>query len=107
MWSLAFRNGYGIYSQTILLSDGASWIRNMKEEIFPDAQQILDYYHLKEYISNFAKDVFNLDESKYKPWAKEVAKKFKESKTKEAIAQIKNLGANILNKSKFNLLNYI
>ncbi|MDR1658542.1 MAG: hypothetical protein LBT47_13525 [Deltaproteobacteria bacterium] len=107
MWALALRNGYGNYQQTILLSDGATWIRNMKEEIFPDAQQILDYYHLLENIFNFAKDVFKLDESKYKPWVTDIAKKFKESKTKEAIDQIRKLGNRILTKSKFNLLNYI
>jgi hypothetical protein len=29
----AVRNGYGRYEQTILVSDGASWIRNMGEEL--------------------------------------------------------------------------
>ncbi|MDR0684516.1 MAG: hypothetical protein LBF83_05255 [Spirochaetaceae bacterium] len=30
------------------MSDGAAWIRNMVEELFPDAQQILDFFHLCE-----------------------------------------------------------
>ena len=42
----AVRNGYGRFKETVVLSDGATWIRNMVDEIFHDAQQILDYYHL-------------------------------------------------------------
>ena len=48
LFSCAIRNGYGLYKETVLLSDGAAWIRNMREELFPDAQHILDYYHLCE-----------------------------------------------------------
>jgi hypothetical protein len=46
MFSLAVRNGYGKYKETVLIGDGATWIRSMKEELFPDAQQILDFSHL-------------------------------------------------------------
>ena len=69
LFACALRNGYGNYKQTVLLSDGAAWIRNMKELLFPDAQQILDFYHLCENVYTFAKDIFNMDESLYKPWA--------------------------------------
>lgn len=55
MFLLAVRNGYGLYKETVLISDGATWIRNMKDLIFPDAQQILDFYHLKEHISDHMK----------------------------------------------------
>lgn len=54
---------------TVIISDGATWIRNMKEEHFPDAQQILDLYHLKANTAEFAKFIFNEDEKKYFPWS--------------------------------------
>ncbi|MDR1084275.1 MAG: hypothetical protein LBP22_05295 [Deltaproteobacteria bacterium] len=62
----------GNYSQTISLSlsEGAAWIRNLREELFPEAQQILDFYHLSENISNFDKNAFNFDKFKYMPWAR-------------------------------------
>jgi hypothetical protein len=107
LFALAIRNGYGRYEQTVLISDGATWIRNMKEELFPDAQQILDYFHLKENTTNFAKAVFDMDETKYKPWSEKVAALFKRSKMHEAIDVIKSLGKKRLEKSKFNLLGYI
>jgi hypothetical protein len=57
LFACALRNGYGIYEKTVLISDGATWIRNMKEQLFPDAQQILDFYHLCENINNFARKI--------------------------------------------------
>ena len=106
MFALAYRNGYGRYKHTILLSDGATWIRNMKEELFPDAQQILDYFHLCENITNYAKDIFSLDEDKYKSWANDCCLLFKKSKTNEAIQKIKSTDTT-KKKNKFDLLNYI
>ncbi|MDR0571457.1 MAG: hypothetical protein LBG48_01245, partial [Rickettsiales bacterium] len=68
MLSLALKSGYGEYVNTVLLSDGATWIRNMKDSIFPEAQQILDFYHLKEHVSDYAKLLFDSNEEKYTSW---------------------------------------
>lgn len=76
----SLRNGYGQFRETVVLSDGAAWIRNMVGEIFPDAQQILDYYHLCANVHTFAKALFNMDESKYVPWAKSICSHLKASK---------------------------
>jgi len=76
----ALRNGYGQFKETVILSDGATWIRNMVDEVYPDAQQILDYYHLCENVYTFAKALFNIDESKYVPWAKSICSHLKASK---------------------------
>jgi hypothetical protein len=103
----ALRNGYGQYKQTILLSDGATWIRLMKEELFPDAQQILDYYHLAENVTNFAKNIFSLDETKYKPWAQIICKMLRKSKYNIVLKELNLLNKNVLSKSKFDLSQYI
>lgn len=63
----AFENGYGSYQETLLLSDGATWIAGMAEELFPDAQHILDLYHLKENVHSFSKSKFGMNEEKYIP----------------------------------------
>jgi hypothetical protein len=106
-YSLALRNGYGYYEKTILISDGATWIRNLREELFDNVQQILDYFHLCENITNFAKKVFNNDESKYLPWSKNVCYLFKHKSCNNAVQEIKSLGKKMLAKSSFDLLNYI
>jgi hypothetical protein len=107
LYAVALRNGYGQYEQTVLLSDGATWIRNMKEELFPDALQILDLFHLSENTTAFAKAVFDIDENRYKPWSDKVIALFKKSKIDAAIEEIKSLGKAVISKSSFNLLGYI
>jgi len=84
----ALRNGYGGYKETVLLSDGAAWIRNMKEELFPDAQQILDFYHLCENVTDYAKCIFNMDEARYKPWAEQVCASLKAGKYKDVLQEL-------------------
>jgi hypothetical protein len=72
LFDCAVRNGYRQFKQTVIVSDGAAWIRNMCETIFPDAVQILDLFHPAENIYTFAKYLFNGDAGRYEPWAKEI-----------------------------------
>jgi hypothetical protein len=106
-FSLALDNGYGKYEQTVLISDGATWIRDMKDELFADAQQILDYYHLCENIIKYAKTIFKNDEVKYKPWAKSICEAMIESKYIEVLTELKTLDKKKYKNNDFNLYNYI
>ena len=72
LYRCAVENGYGNYRETVILSDGAAWIANMVEELFPDAQHILDLYHLKENVYDYSKAKFKMEESKYIPWAERI-----------------------------------
>lgn len=40
VWDIAVRNGYGHIERVVVIADGATWIRNMCSELFPDAAQI-------------------------------------------------------------------
>jgi hypothetical protein len=84
----AVRGGYGHYKETVVLSDGAAWIRNMVEELFPDAQQILDFFHLCENVNSFAKHLFNMDDSKYGPWAKDICDSLKKSQYTQVLKEL-------------------
>jgi hypothetical protein len=67
--AVAVENRYGRYAETVLTSDGATWIRNMGEEMFPDAVQILDLYHIGENIYAFGGHIFGRAASLYTPRA--------------------------------------
>ena len=86
--SCALKNGYGSYKKTIIIGDGATWIRNIREELFPDALQILDFYHLCENVHTFAKHLFNMDESKYRPWADDICKALKKSQSQKVLNEL-------------------
>lgn len=79
-------NGYEEYRETVILSDGAAWIANMAEELFPDAQHILDLYHLKENVYDFAKNKFNYVDDKYVPWAIEICDLLEDGKSQEVLS---------------------
>lgn len=55
---------YWKYDKIIFTSDGATWIRNMISELFPEAIQILDKYHLIENIYEYANFIFNSNKKK-------------------------------------------
>jgi len=103
----AIRNGYGTYKETIILSDGATWIRNMTEELFPDAQQILDFFHLSENVHEYAKYYFKMDESKYKPWAEKTCAALRESRSCDVLKELKSHDSGHMGKCPVNLYGYI
>jgi hypothetical protein len=86
--AVALRNGYGQYKETVIISDGATWIRHMAEEFFPNAQQILDFYHLCENVNTFAKYLFKMDESKYKPWVLDICTKLKKGGFRQVLNEL-------------------
>jgi hypothetical protein len=100
---VAVNNGYGKYNKPVLISDGATWIKNVREELFPDAAHILDYYHLCEKVWDFSKQYFQIPGSdiqkkkrvvtaidhpnypKCKAWAEEMCETILQGKIEEVI----------------------
>jgi hypothetical protein len=85
LFSCALRHGYGELKETVIISDGATWIRNMVEEIFPDAQQILDFFHLAENVHVYASHIFGGNADKAKIWASDICHRLKKGRYKEVI----------------------
>ena len=48
----------------VFIGDGASWIWNWVEAHYPNATQILDYYHAAQHLGEFASLVFSEEEAK-------------------------------------------
>jgi len=108
--ALALRAGYGKYADTVFLSDGATWIRNMIQEIFPDAQQILDYYHLCENVNKYARGLFGVSESQEKArrkWANDICDSLKKSRYQHVLSELGEDSAVIVDGVPFNLYGYI
>lgn len=107
LFALALRGGYGRLKETVILSDGATWIRNLVEEFFPDAQHILDFFHLCENVNTFAKHIFNMNEAKYRPWAKEVCDKLKKGDFRQVLSELEPLQNKMHENCPVNLFGYI
>jgi len=107
MLACALRNGYGQFKETVVLGDGATWIRNMVDEFFPDAQQILDYFHLCENVHTYAKALFDMDVLKYTPWAKKICALLKASQYKSVLQELESTKDKKPNGCSLNLYGYI
>ena len=106
-YALALRAGYGDYANTVILSDGATWIRNIKNELFPDAQQILDLFHLKENTYEFAKQIFKEDKEKYIHWAEDICRRLEDGKWKDVLDDLKQYKDIPAKQGSVNLYTYI
>lgn len=75
LFLLAVKMGYFEMERTVILADGAHWIWNISKELFPDAIQILDYYHLKENVYEYFKEAYKNNEELGRKEAKKLMKK--------------------------------
>jgi len=54
----ALARGLAKAQQAIFLGDGAAWVWEIARTCFPQAAQILDYYHASEHVVGLAKAVY-------------------------------------------------
>jgi len=68
VYALAFDQGVENANDLACLGDGATWIWNSFSLHYPDAVQILDYYHATEHLDDVAKAWYGEDSEKAKCW---------------------------------------
>jgi Uncharacterised protein family (UPF0236) len=66
----ASRRGFTEAARQAALGDGAPWIWNSATELFPQAKQILDRYHAKDYLSRVGK-IIHGESAEGKQWIEE------------------------------------
>lgn len=71
--------------QTIVIGDGAHWIWEMAQEQFPGSWEILDFYHLSEYVWFVAKAGYPQQEKEQQSWVEEQQKLLKKSQWQQVI----------------------
>jgi hypothetical protein len=71
--------------QTVVIGDGAHWIWEMASEQFPNSIEILDFYHLSEYVWKVGIAGFPNQEENQKNWVEIQLELLKESQGKTVI----------------------
>lgn len=71
--------------KTVVMGDGAHWIWDMAKKQFPGAIEILDFYHLSEYVWDVGKAAFPRSEKKQKEWVNKQQQLLKKSQWKNVI----------------------
>lgn len=54
--------------ELVILGDGAKWIWSMADKLYPNAIQILDFFHVSEYVWKVAKEAFPDNQKLQKEW---------------------------------------
>jgi hypothetical protein len=70
VWSTGFQHHAQLADELIMLGDGARWIWDLVTEHYPDAIQIVDWFHACEYLDPVAQSAFS-DTEQQKAWVEE------------------------------------
>ena len=62
--------GYFWCDDVILISDGASWIENLFQELFPNSEMVLDWYHAIENLWRCGNEVYGEGSEGCKAWVR-------------------------------------
>lgn len=76
------------FTTMIFIADGARWFWDWASACYPKATQILDYYHCKEYLCEFAKLVFK-DQQQRSQWITQQEDLLFEDKIDQVLSNIK------------------
>jgi hypothetical protein len=58
LWALAVERQVPQAAEVALVADGADWIWNLADDLFPDSVQIVDWYHATEYLAHAAEALY-------------------------------------------------
>ena len=67
-WATGCQRKVDFYEERVFIGDGAKWIWNMVELYYPNATQILDWYHASQYLYKIAEVAFDVESDDYDQW---------------------------------------
>lgn len=68
MWATGCQRCADLAREIVFVSDGAVWIWKLVEHYFPNAVQIVDWYHAESYLEPIAQEAFGADDNAAKAW---------------------------------------
>jgi hypothetical protein len=71
VWREAQRRRFDEAARRVVLGDGAPWIWNLVQELFPGAIEIVDRFHVKQHLSQVAKALYPKDPRRAQQWAEQ------------------------------------
>src|SRR5207237_1789554 len=64
----AMRGGLGRAKEKLVLGDGGAWIWNLKANRWPEARELLDFWHAGQHLWSLGRACNRMDEAKAKIW---------------------------------------
>ncbi|MFC2046553.1 ISKra4 family transposase [Chloroflexota bacterium] len=91
VWLKAYERGVSHAEEVVLLGDGAQWIWLRLGMLFPEAIQILDWYHAKDYLIQVAQAVFGPGTQPGIAWLKRALDLLWDGKVQQVIQDLETL----------------
>jgi hypothetical protein len=93
LWLEADRRGLQEAKTVIFIGDGAAWLWEMAHDLFPEAIQILDWYHATSYLWAVAREFHPKDEHSAQQWIDPYLANLAHSNTVLVLQQLQLLAA--------------
>lgn len=85
----ARRRSFDQAQRRVVLGDGAPWIWNLADELFPGAVQIVDLFHAKSHLWDVAKAIYGASSELGEQWAKQRRDELDEGKIDDVLAALR------------------
>jgi hypothetical protein len=85
LWATGLQNQVDTYEVVVFVSDGAVWIWRLVEKYFPQATQIVDWYHASQYLTPIAETAFGAGTPQAQQWLTQTRTDLWEGRIQEVI----------------------
>jgi hypothetical protein len=99
LWATGCRLNADLSPELIFLGDGALWIWNLVSKYYPQAVQILDWFHAEEHLETVAEAAF-MDLAKRAAWLEPVTQALWDGQVEDVILACQSLPASCLKASQ-------
>jgi hypothetical protein len=89
LWATGVQRRADLAEEIVFVADGAAWIWNLVERNFPQAIQIVDWYHAVEYLTPIAEAIYGADTPKGRAWLERVRSALWEGRVDQVIQACK------------------
>jgi hypothetical protein len=91
LWDRIVRAGADQAKVVVWLGDGAAWIWSLKDEMLPNAVEILDFVHARLHLTEVAEAIYGQGKRRQK-WLDQQLDHLRHSRLQEVIAELLRLG---------------
>lgn len=85
LWATGIQNNVDTYNEVVFVSDGAVWIWKLVDKYFPQAVQIVDWYHASQYLTPIAETAFGADTEQAQQWLTQARSDLWEGRIQEVV----------------------
>ena len=93
LWATGLQHQVDRYAEIVFVSDGATWIWNLVQKHFPNAVQIVDWYHASEYLTPIAEAAFGSHSPQTHEWLTQARTELWEGRIQDVMQSCRSLAS--------------